>query len=527
MIEHNAVLVNRYRIERKLGQGGMGAVYLAVDERLNNHVALKEAIFDRERQDLRRAFRREAQILNKLKHTALPKVIDYFEYGAAECLVMEYVSGEDLAEVLQRNGRPFPVHQVLGWADEILDALAYLHSSYPPVIHRDIKPHNLKLTLEGDIVLLDFGLAKRSRMSQSTATTVSLLGGTPHYASLEQLNGQGSDARSDLYSLAATLYTLLTYKLPIDACVRGVALVNNQPDPLPPVHSVNPAVPEAVSAVIHAAMALRRDSRPESAASMQRALHDATTTAILGGDRGMAVRPEPVSVPASDPPRAWRTKRMALVLCAAAVVLASIVCFALLPSSEAKGDGLAPDSAPMPEIVVGPAASRPDPVDVLRLRIETVRGDFETSTNRSAVTHGCRFRVSAASGGRLYLIAADLLGNYRMLLSDTPAAETGVTTNAVTARDEYVFPGNESLLSFESTGERFLVVYAAPDATVPAWLEGNAWRMLSPVEVHELNGLVADSRDSVRTASDNDRAQWTIVTTTGDVETGIVAFEFP
>ena len=104
MIEPNAVVADRYRVERKLGQGGMGAVYLAIDLRFGNRVALKETLVGHEGEELKRAFRREAALLNRLKHASLPKVIDFFTHDAAECLVMEFVPGQDLAEMLMKNG---------------------------------------------------------------------------------------------------------------------------------------------------------------------------------------------------------------------------------------------------------------------------------------------------------------------------------------------------------------------------------------------------------------------------------------
>src|SRR5918911_3535570 len=158
MLPPGTFLQGRYRIVRPLGQGGMGAVYEALDERLHRAVALKETLVEGE--ELRRAFAREARLLANLNHPALPKVIDHFSEGAGQYLVMEFIAGADLAQLLSERGRPYPFETVLAWADELLDALEYLHGHEPPVIHRDIKPANLKLTPKGRVVLLDFGLAK-------------------------------------------------------------------------------------------------------------------------------------------------------------------------------------------------------------------------------------------------------------------------------------------------------------------------------------------------------------------------------
>ena len=225
MLSPETILQGRYRIIRQLGQGGMGAVYEALDQRLDTTVALKETLFAEER--LRKQFEREARLLARLHHQALPRVSDHFSEGDGQFLVMQYVAGDDLSAMLvQRNG-PFPQEEVLRWADQLCDALDYLHTQDPEIIHRDIKPQNLKLTARGQIVLLDFGLAKGYAGQASVVTTsASIFGYTPNYAPLEQVQGLGTDARSDIYALAATLFHLLTNVKPPDALSRAGALVN-------------------------------------------------------------------------------------------------------------------------------------------------------------------------------------------------------------------------------------------------------------------------------------------------------------
>ena len=153
-------LQGRYRIVRRLGKGGMGAVYEAIDQRLDTTVALKET-FSAD-VCLRRQFAQEAHLLALLHHPALPRVSDYFSEGDRAFLVMQFIEGADLAEIIATQPGPFPRQQVIAWADQLLDALIYLHTSERQVVHRDIKPHNLKLTSTGQIALLDFGLAKAS-----------------------------------------------------------------------------------------------------------------------------------------------------------------------------------------------------------------------------------------------------------------------------------------------------------------------------------------------------------------------------
>lgn len=269
----DTVLQGRYRIVRQLGKGGMGAVYEAVDERLSRTVALKETLAESD--ELKRAFEREARLLANLRHPALPKVIDHFTEESGQFLVMEFIPGNDLGDLLERRQQPFSSDEVLRWADDLLDALDYLHTNEPPIIHRDIKPANLKLTAKGKIILLDFGLAKGAAgQMTNTASGMSVMGYTLHYAALEQIQGERTGPRSDLYSLAATLYQLLTGHIPIDALKRAADLLNDDADPLPPIRSLNTDVPESFAAVLMQALSLKPSSRPANAAEMREALHD-------------------------------------------------------------------------------------------------------------------------------------------------------------------------------------------------------------------------------------------------------------
>jgi eukaryotic-like serine/threonine-protein kinase len=271
MLTPDTILQGRYRIVRQLGQGGMGAVYEAIDERLDTTVALKETLFTDER--LRRQFEREARLLARLHHPALPRVSDHFSEGEGQFLVMQYIAGQDLAEMMTARQGAFPASQVLTWADQLLDALDYLHTQEPQIIHRDIKPQNLKLTSRGQIILLDFGLAKGQGGDISRITAAaSIFGYTPNYAPLEQIQGLGTDPRSDLYALAATLYHLLTGVKPPDALTRAAALVNGQADPLLPPSETNRAVDPAIDQVMKRALAQNRDQRFSSAADMRKAL---------------------------------------------------------------------------------------------------------------------------------------------------------------------------------------------------------------------------------------------------------------
>jgi len=274
MIEPGTLLQNRYRVARQIGRGGMGAVYVATDERFNSTVAVKQTFFFDD-PALRKAFEREAILLNHLRHAALPKVSDHFVEAEGQFLVMEYIEGTDLGTLLKQRGGWFPAADVLSWADQLLDALEYLHTQQPPVVHRDIKPQNIKRTERGQIVLLDFGLAKGNPSQAGASVTGSVVGYSPQYAPLEQVHGTGTDPRSDIYSLGATLYHLLTGEPPVDALTRAGALVNNEADPLRPAHVVRPEVPVAVSRCIRRAMSQKAALRPQSAAEMRESLRQA------------------------------------------------------------------------------------------------------------------------------------------------------------------------------------------------------------------------------------------------------------
>ena len=273
MLAPDSLLQNRYRIVELLGEGGMGAVYRAIDQRLDTTVALKECFFSEEQ--FRKQFEREARLLARLRHPAMTKVIDHFTEGDGQFLVMEFIPGDDLHAMLKSRGAPFPPEQVLAWGEQLLDALAYLHGHEPQIIHRDIKPQNLKLIGASQIILLDFGLAKTLANEISSATTaVSLLAYTPNYAPLEQIQGTGTDHRSDLYALAATLYHLMTGIAPAGALARASAVLNQQPDPLLSAHDLNGQIPPPVSSALQLAMSLERDRRPASADAMRKSLRD-------------------------------------------------------------------------------------------------------------------------------------------------------------------------------------------------------------------------------------------------------------
>ena len=272
------VLRSRYKIVELVGQGGMGAVYRAEDLRLEGRqCAIKEVGLDIEaspslQAQAREQFHREASVLARLDHPNLPKVSDYFSEGDRDYLVMDFVSGRDLKELVdeaRRQGRFLEEKQVLAWAKQLCDALEYLHSQDPPVLHRDIKPANIKLTPGGIIKLVDFGLVKLLAPDDARTITILQGRGTVQYTPLEQYGGDTghTDVRSDIYALGATLYHLLTNQPPADAKQRFL-----KPDSLIPPRSLNPNLSPRVERAILWAMEMHPDDRPASVAELRKEL---------------------------------------------------------------------------------------------------------------------------------------------------------------------------------------------------------------------------------------------------------------
>lgn len=281
ILDSGTILRSRYEIVELVGQGGMGAVYKANDLRLDGRIcAIKEVLpellgvdnSDEMLAETVNQFYQEASVLARLDHPYLPKVSDYFSEERREYLVMDFISGQDLQERLaesRRSNKALSESQVLGWAAQILDALEYLHSQDPPVLHRDIKPGNIKLTAQGTIKLVDFGLVKLLYPEDTRTVTVVQGRGTVAYTPLEQYGGDSghTDARSDIYSLAATLYHLLAGEPPVDAKERFL-----QPGCLLPLRQLNPAVSARTERALFQALAMHPNERPKNAAEFRTVL---------------------------------------------------------------------------------------------------------------------------------------------------------------------------------------------------------------------------------------------------------------
>ncbi|MBN1318212.1 MAG: serine/threonine protein kinase [Anaerolineales bacterium] len=272
------ILRERYQIRQVVGRGGMGCVYQAEDLRLEGRMcAVKEIqpdpLTDPEVQrQTHEQFHREASVLARLDHPNLPKVSDFFSEGGRDFLVMDFVPGHDLKEIMdatRREGLRLPEERILEWADQLCSALEYMHRLEPPVLHRDIKPGNVKLTPGGLLKLVDFGLVKLMVPDETRTITVLQGRGTALYTPLEQYGGESghTDNRSDIYSLGATLFHLLTNEPPAEAKQRFL-----KPESQKPIRQINTRVSEQTAHAIEWAMALHPDDRPSSVVQFRNAL---------------------------------------------------------------------------------------------------------------------------------------------------------------------------------------------------------------------------------------------------------------
>ena len=265
MLQKGQVLNNRYQIHAVLGEGGFGAVDKVWDDNLQRPCAIKENL--QVTPESQKQFKREAVMLANLNHPHLVRVTDYFIIpNQGQYLVMDFVDGIDLQTALINYGKALPLVDTLKWTLQICDALIYIHSQNPPIIHRDIKPANIRITPQGNAVLVDFGLAKI--FEANAKTTTGARGLTPYFAAPEQYSMGGTDAQSDIYSLGVTLYYMLTNRVPADSV--DIMVGNAEPPPL--AKTINNNIPESVSIALQCAMQIRRTDRYKSASDFKTAL---------------------------------------------------------------------------------------------------------------------------------------------------------------------------------------------------------------------------------------------------------------
>lgn len=333
ILDTGTLLRERYQILELVGQGGMGAVYKAADLRLEGRVcAVKEILptltqastTPEELEQMSEQFRREASVLARLDHPNLPKVSDYFAEGTREYLVMDFVDGRDLQEILHeatRRNEFLSETVVLGWAAQLLDSLEYMHEQTPPVLHRDIKPSNIKLTPRGTIKLVDFGLVKVLQVDETRTVTVLQGRGTVAYTPLEQYGGDTgyTDSRTDLYSLGATLYHLLAGIPPVDAKERFL-----HPGALASLRQLNPAISPRCERAIFQALSMHPNERPSSAREMRGVLLGSAQPAPMPTSVNTFGRPTELEMSWGD-----LFRRHLVLVTTAAVLLAAAVLVSL------------------------------------------------------------------------------------------------------------------------------------------------------------------------------------------------------
>lgn len=249
----------RYRVRRIIGRGGMSTVYEVDDLRLSGRWALKElqVISDdpEEQKVIQAQFRKEAEILSQLTHPVLVKVVDYFIEDRREFLVEDYVEGRDLLSLFEEN-REFEEDEVISWAIQICDCLIYIHGK--AIVYRDLKPSNVLITEDGSVKLLDFGIA---RMYQAGKTQDTIIMGTPGFSPPEQYGKSQTDARSDIFSLGATMHFLLSRRDP-----------GSNPFVFPPIRSLNSRISHRTEAILNRAVNTNPDERWGSAREFREAL---------------------------------------------------------------------------------------------------------------------------------------------------------------------------------------------------------------------------------------------------------------
>ena len=278
-LDSGTILRDRYKLTHIVGQGGMGYVYRAEDLRLPGRLcAIKEVkpeatASPEMRKQEQSQFLREASLLAQLDHPNLPKVSDFFSDRGRDYLVMDFVPGKDLKQLIDESRaaeKLLDVDKVMNWSNQLIDALIYLHKQDPPVLHRDIKPANIKLTPDNRLKLVDFGLAKLLATDDSQTITVIQGRGTAYYTPLEQYGAESehTDVRSDIYALGATLYHLLSSQAPPEAKERFL-----NPGSLTPLRDINRDVSPGVSETVRWALEMHPDDRPDDVITVQSALN--------------------------------------------------------------------------------------------------------------------------------------------------------------------------------------------------------------------------------------------------------------
>jgi eukaryotic-like serine/threonine-protein kinase len=330
---------DRYVVEAILGKGGFGTIYLVRDQRVRQNLyALKEVTQPNKRELEHLSF--ECEILSHIEHPSLPRLHRVFEdtKNNRVYILMDYIEGPNLEQLRQQyfeNRIALP--RMLGIMAPITEAISFLHHQNPPIVHRDIKPSNIIVPTSNEkAVLVDFGIAK---VYEPDATTTAIRHCSPGYGAPEQY-GIGTTPQTDIYGLGATIYTLLTGRVPVDALQRMVELSEKDSDPLVPMDKIVPALPGNITATVHRAMSVRRNARFASVEEFWQALSAGTEWSQSNGasppSPAAPVRLDTLAEPAQSlkqpastqiprDPSASRAKRRNVILALALILLALLV----------------------------------------------------------------------------------------------------------------------------------------------------------------------------------------------------------
>lgn len=440
MLAVGSRLSGRYRVDKALGKGGMGAVYLAHLESLGNKpVAVKEMELvtadARTAEQAARQFQREATFLAHLEHPNLVKVTDYFHENGKHYLVMEYVKGETLQARLERLQRPFDWTELKGYALSLVEVLDYLHNQDPPILFRDLKPANIMLQENGRMKLIDFGIARTAQPGTETSTFLKGTG-TNGFSPVEQYGvGETTDERSDIYALGATIYYLATGRIPPEAIIR----VSTGKELAKP-SALNPALPVELDAFLLRCLQLRQDDRFRSMAEVRAALVP-ISTAGQDAPAAAASQPAVTVAPPSERPAAITVEMFpsnskketsshtALGLAAVALIAAAVLTLSSLAfggSREESGEPLA-DASPGPssQVVERPALA---PSTESQTAAQVIRSDVEEPEVTRVVKHSRPHRSSTRPRNAEQTVSSPAKVKSTASMGSAPAYPKAVST---------------------------------------------------------------------------------------------------
>jgi len=445
------ILRDRYVVEELLGKGGFGAVYLVRDLRVRQNLfALKELIDSSKLE--REHFTFEGEILKRADHPALPRIYRVFddEKSGRAYILMDYIEGSNLEKLRQQQPeKHFSLSQVLFLIAPIIDAVSYLHQQHPPIVHRDIKPSNIIVPKTGDgTVLVDFGIAKEY---DPDSTTTAIRRASPGYGAPEQYT-RGTNTRTDIYGLGATIYALLTGLIPADAFHRMAQMGSTGVDPLEPVNRLVPSIPQPVSDAISWALAMRSEDRFSTVEEFWQALNAFPSSAFLADRRQVApviIPPIPAPAPVSardttvgafqqEQPRRSGKPGLVLLLLAALLIGAGIAAgfFAYTSSHSAANTPTSTPAHPTPKPTHHPKAT-PTLQPTIASTPTTVPPAFPGVAGvHNGTIHNTTGGLTATMSLSIQQSGGTISGNFKV---DSPLQGSGPFTGKVTTSDRIQF----------------------------------------------------------------------------------------